>query len=263
MSMAAIQSRFPRSVARVQRWHAIVNDTTPITQVVIQHLMANTWLQWRREALLSNRSAFARWVTVDGEDAIGAMEQSTTGVIVVSPHTNLAHMVRGIPALRGRETLLIPVTEGASPEERADINHPQRMAQRAALLLDAHRVLAGNGVVWIMGDGPAGVGGVTATIGNRRLEFRVGAAQLSLSSGACMIPVFTTMQTSGAITLHLDSPIEPAGLWTDDRAATLTAEYAERFARNWHRQYATMLWGYLARFLGQPIAQNLSRRTNP
>ncbi|MEX1018433.1 MAG: phosphopantetheine-binding protein, partial [Litorilinea sp.] len=249
----ALQARYPRSVARVREWHGLVQDSAPVEEVILHHLMVNTWREWRTRALVRNPQAFARWVTVEGHEHIAQAVAGTKGIILVTPHTYLGRLVRGIPAWQTRESMTISASPGRIGVDKALINEPQLMGQRAQQLMQARALLARNGLVRIVGDGQAGVGGMPTVLGDRQWAIRFGAAELALETGACLLPIFAWMQPDGHVTLHVCAP-----LGAGDEAArgaareAITAHYAQLYGAFWPRQYPAMEWGFLAMYLAQP-----------
>ncbi|MEX1020412.1 MAG: hypothetical protein WDZ49_12185, partial [Litorilinea sp.] len=266
LRLPAVQARYPRSVARLCEWHELLQDSVSVRDATLVHLMANTWQGWRAQALAHLGRAFDRWVHVEGREHLAAALASARGVILVSPHTPLMRVLRALPEWQGRESMAISVAPGFTATERADLNHPQRVARRAEQLMQAHRLLARRGVVRIAGDGPAGVGGVLTTVGDRQLEIRFGVGEVAAATGACVLPAFAWMQPNGQITFHICPPVVPEdfGAGKQDarrRIEGLTAHYAQLYRQFWPRQYAAMEWGFLAMYLALPRAAQILRKS--
>lgn len=248
---------FPRAVARLRAWHELLEDATPLEEVTRQFLLCNTWQHWRLATLRQNPAHFARWVTIEGEEHLseldnGAPERAGAGLILLTPHTLLERLVPLLPQWAKRQHMTITGAECYTREELADINHPRRMARRAQQVAQAHTLLTRQGVVKIVGDGPAGYGGISIALGNRRLEIRAGAAELAWETGATVLPVFATLAPTGQITLHLTAPIRPGSGTRQAQIERMTEEYAHRYAQFWPRQYASMTRGFLDEFWKLP-----------
>lgn len=251
MAQRWVQERFFTTVLDpVRRWQQLVGSMEDALALGTRYLIANHWVAWSNKAL-SRPDDFAAWVTVNCDENVRtALTQGKQGVILMPPHTHQNRLVGHLPWIHGREMVYISQGRPLTRDEVRDVNHPRRMATRAIELDHARALLRRNGIVFVAGDGTAGLGGIEVDICGRIVPFQRGAAELAVATGAVLAPVFTDVDTAGRITIDIPGALVPTRGPRDEQVESLTRAYAALYTERWPRQYATMQSQQLRMMLG-------------
>jgi acyl-CoA synthetase (AMP-forming)/AMP-acid ligase II/acyl carrier protein len=245
---------FSEPLALVRRWHERLGTVEPFERTAMTSLMANTWGRWRARAL-NVPSAFARWVTVEGERHLREATSGGRGAVLVVLHTgfgNRAALLRHLAPLDGREVLTIRRPRPRAASELGHRDHPELLLDRTIEFQRARETLSRGGAAVIAGDGTHGAAAVEIPFHGHLRRFRIGPAELAVSSGAALVPVFTSMTAAGRARLVLEEPLSAQGGSARERAVALTRLYAARLERAWPEVWPSLHWGELRRALDPP-----------
>ena len=113
-------------------------------------------------------------------------------------------------------------------------------------------VLRRKGVVFIAGDGRHGRQSVEAPFWGRLRPFQIGAAELAITTGAALVPAFSTFDVNGCVQVEVMAPLIPEPGAPNEQVCALTAQYAALYAAHWPQLYASMYWPHLAYNLALP-----------
>jgi lauroyl/myristoyl acyltransferase len=134
------------------------------------------------------------------------------------------------------------------------INEPALLANVA---VEGHRRLTQGGIVQVIPDiGYDAAGGVPLNIGRYRFLIKPGFAELALSSGAVVIPHFTTRRTDGCILLRFFPPFDPPARSADHDAQVnhLLRQYAASVEKAWTLAPESLLWQVIDSHMQRPSA---------
>ena len=218
----------------------------PQAEAITVNLMANSWKGWRGQALQAPPT-FARWVAIKGNEHLMAGLARGNGLIVVFTHqaliTNLtrhvlaAHDIQQVPVIAASR----PGADDVSMAVRG-FRHGQ---EGLALLRRGQAIL-------IAGEGREGTDPVRISLYGRRLPLPRGFAVLAQISQAAVVAAFSSMNTTGHITLEfvpLPTPDPTAAVedWVEQYGAQLTAR--------WPRLLSMTGWPRLAYLATLPVQQ--------
>lgn len=230
-----VRRRYARQLALVERWSAELSILDSGRERATISLLANTWLGWRKAAL-SRVTDLSDWVTVNDpyQILLGTSPFPTGAVLAVSHAGRIGLLPLEICRRNGRETGSIIGGEPVGPLLRSE------------MLLKAERILQRGGVVMVAADGLQGHYAVDVPFWGRRRSFQMGAAELAVTTGSALVPVYITFDARGRIHLEVTAPLETKALTTRDRIRELTERYGADYVARWPQFYASMLWRHLA-----------------
>ncbi|MDX9952961.1 MAG: AMP-binding protein [Anaerolineae bacterium] len=236
-----VRRRYARQLALVERWSAELGLEDAGREHAIISWLANTWLEWRRVAL-SRAANPSDWVTVnDPHQILSGNSPASAGVVLAVSHTGrIGLLPLEICRRNGRETGSVVGGARVGPQLRSE------------LLLKAERILRGGGAVMVAADGYQGQQAVDVPFWGRRRPFQIGAAELAVTTGSALVPVYITFDAQGRITFEVTAPLETQALTTRDRIRELTELYGADYAAHWPQGYVSMRWHHLAHNLNLP-----------
>lgn len=236
---------FRTEIELMRRWGELAGEQH-FDVAIRQSLLANTWQGWRTH-VLSTPLGDSPWVTVQGDPTLWQPRQDGPGVIFLVLHSHLSAIFRRSLAAGGLNALFIRGQTGEAETREQD---------RSLQVYRAHQTLRRGEVVIIASDGGKGKQGVTVPFfGGQRL-FRHGAAELTVQTGALLIPVFCTMATDGRVTIELCAPLTTGSGSSEAQVEALTRAYAKLVMERWPQVYPGLAWGNLARWLRKASPDN-------
>lgn len=245
-----VRRRYARQLALVERWSAELgiadaglkeDGIEAGEERAIISWLANTWLEWRR-VTLARVANLSDWVTVnDPYHSLSESSPASVGMVLALSHTGrIGLLPLEICQRHGRETGSVVGGARVGPQVRSE------------LLLKAERILRGGGVVMVAADGYQGQQTVDVPFWGRRRPFQIGAAELAVTTGSALVPVYITFDAQGRITFEVIAPLETQALTTRDRIRDLTERYGADYAARWPQCYISMRWHHLAHNLNLP-----------
>lgn len=180
------------------------------------------------------------------------------GVILAAPHLPALGVYKVILASLG----IVPhsITGVAFDEARAEltvanasspISLPARV-QRTHGLLRARDLLMQGEVIYVPIDSAAGVGPrIYAPVGRRLFPFNAGAIELSLTTGAALLPVTTLLQPDNRLRLTIAAPLATGDPQAEHDARLWIAAQAcgEFLATLWQEAPYARTWGDMRHYL--------------
>jgi amino acid adenylation domain-containing protein len=199
---------------------------------------------------------------VEGLEYLEAAQRQERGVILVTYHGAVNRFsIAALPRLlKGDPVPTLSLTHGWRMERRnaagrkTAINEPALLANVA---VEGHRRLTQGGIVQVIPDiGYDAAGGVPLNIGRYRFLIKPGFAELALSSGAVVIPHFTTRRTDGCILLRFFPPFDPPARSADHDAQVnhLLRQYAASVEKAWTLAPESLLWQVIDSHMQRPSA---------
>jgi len=243
MAQPWFQQRFyARQLATVRHWQVELGAPQD-DQALIISLLANTWLEWRNLAL-TKPGVLERWVTMSGESwRLFEQPDPPCGIVIVLPHVGrMISPLQQIIQLHGRETAKV-TNDRAIKFTRDKAAWAVRQTQsRTAQLWQAQQVLRRNGVVFIAGDGLQGNQSVDVSFRGRRRPFQIGAAELSIETGAVFIPAFVAFDATGRVQVEVTAPLTAQAGPKEEQIIELTKQYGALYAARWPQFYTSVGW---------------------
>jgi amino acid adenylation domain-containing protein len=209
-------------------------------------LLANTWKSWRAEAL-ARPDAVGRWLNItDPHDYLRGTSGPRTGVVLAVPHTGgLGLSVLKICERNGRETASVVNAPWLGRNDGSDAWAQRQTKARSRMIWEAQQVLLRGGAVLIAADGLNGQQAVEVDFWGTRRPFRVGAAELAVSTGAAFVPVYIRLDAEGRVLVDVTSELTAEGATPQERITELTRRYGEAYAARWPQFFASMIWKHL------------------
>jgi KDO2-lipid IV(A) lauroyltransferase len=164
---------------------------------------------WRARALARcPRAEFERWLSVAGLEHLEKARAAGRGVIVVSAHVGAASALPVALTRLGFEPTCMWAVLGPVPAG-VRLIRPRR-GERLMLrpLVEARRVLAGGGVLLVMGDGEFGALNVEVPFLDGAHRFASGFAALATTTGARVLPAFATLAADQRVSVEILEPLD-------------------------------------------------------
>jgi acyl-CoA synthetase (AMP-forming)/AMP-acid ligase II/acyl carrier protein len=250
---AIVTTRFSRRLFAselnlVKQFHRESGSSQPLEESLALTLLANTWSEWRDEALAS--PAASKWIVTSNVPTWLANGDDRQGVVLVLPHAlklgRSLHQYVGGQSARSVGSLNGSVSraESSGPDD-----HAGRLRSRARQLWNGRSLLSDGGIFIIAGDGRAGDKAIETSLLGRPVRFRVGPAELAISTRSRFLPAFLTISWSGVVhfryrpDLCVDTSV--ANINADD----LTRLYAEAYIAELSDTFSSLEWGKLKHLL--------------
>ncbi|NLE46191.1 MAG: AMP-binding protein [Chloroflexi bacterium] len=224
-SRPVLQRRFHAEAAEtMRRWTELTVGRADVNERIARHLMANTWIQWRRVALGAERRRTA-WVNVCGEEVLVRAADRGRGVVIGVPHYADSAWIRNV--LRQHLSVLYRFAGagGEADEFKRAVAHVTR-------LREAHDVLLQGGCVLIGADSDLGTGGVTRECYGGVLTFRPGAAELAVRTGAALVLAFWSLSLEGRMDVEFVE-LSLNGRSSETRVHDAVSQQAELLVERW------------------------------
>ena len=124
----------------------------------------------------------------------------------------------------------------------------------ARQLADALKKLKSGGVLAIAGDGTMGEGGYQVPFFGHLLTFRSGFADMSLRSGAMILPVYEYLQYDGRVVLEFGPALLPGEGTRENQLESVTRQYVSSLTDHWPKLIPSLSWFKLNQFLMAPTS---------
>ncbi|MBX3016097.1 MAG: AMP-binding protein [Caldilineaceae bacterium] len=232
-----IQNRFfRRPLTRVKYMASQIGERHP-QEAILRSLMCNIWSYWRIHHL-AQPATFARWCTVHSPHTEWPPKSTTArgGVIYALSHTPDSYSF--IQALEQHGMTPTVIAWGETAELTA---HQVRTIQ----VYQAQQTLRNGGNVVIFADALNGSGGITVDFWGSRRTFRPGMATLAETTGATVLPVFSSFATTGEVTFELAAPLIAQGKSPEQRIESLLVQYVELLRSRWAQLYSNLWWRFV------------------
>lgn len=247
-----IQRLFDQELDTLRRWQAELGVPHDAQSCRIS-LLANTWLDWRKCAL-TKPGVLERWVTMEGEGwHLFEQPDPSRGIVIVLPHVGrMISPLQQMIQLHGRETAKVTNDLAIKFTKDKATSAVRQTQSRTAQLWHAQQVLRRKGVVFIAGDGLQGNQSVAVPFWGRQRPFQIGAAELSIETGALFMPAFVTFDARGRVQVEVMAPLTAQAESKEEQISELTEQYGALYAARWPQFYASIRWHLLAYTLNLP-----------
>lgn len=98
----------------------------------------------------------------------------------------------------------------------------------------------------VAADGLQGRQSVDVPFWGGRRPWQIGAAELAVTTGAEIVPIYIHMDTKGRIDVEITAPLIPQATTPQAQISELTERYAADYAARWPHFYVSMRWHHLA-----------------
>jgi len=230
-----MRRRYAKQLALVERWAEELGTEGDSEERATISLLANTWMIWRTHMLSHATNLGGWWNVRDPYSALRGGSSSSAGAVLAVPHVaKVGTILLEVFRRSGRETS--KVVGGGWVGQKV----------RAEMLLQAERVLRRGGVVMVAADGLQGRQSVDVPFWGRRRPWQIGAAELAVTTGAAIVPVYIRMDAKGRIDVEITAPLIPQTTTPQMQIRELTERYAADYAARWPNFYTSMRWHHLA-----------------
>ncbi len=241
LTQRRVQEECFRQPLTMVKYMASQVGETALSEAILRSLMCNIWSFWRVHHL-RQPATFARWCTVHSTDADWPPKQTGGGVIYALTHTPDSCCFPQALQMHGINPTIMAAGRTAEFEPRQI---------QALQVYRAQQTLREGGVVIIFADGPFGKDGITVDFWGGRRVFRSGMAALAETSGASLIPVFSSFSPNGSVAFELSEPLVAHGATPDARIESRLYAYADLLRQRWSQLYSNLWWPFL-----HPLPQN-------
>ena len=232
-----------------------ITDKKEVKQIIEHSFLSNIHYpdyHWRERALSHCTTAiFNRWVTVEGLERYRKAEARGKGVILV-----IGHFLPGWVSTLAFDRMGIETTSVAFRDALGSMNIEFRKKQTVHTLegnynshwehLQLMRQLKKGGAVVVSGDAHMGDDKVVLPFLGLSREFKTGFAALALATGAPMLPMFTSMDAAGHITVHILPELKYRRRMTrKKRVKDLVVKYAKHLEAHWKAHPANLPWQFV------------------
>ena len=232
-----------------------ITDKQEVKEIIEHSFISNLYYpkyQWRERALSHCTTAtFKKWVTVEGLELYREAEAQGKGVILVT-----AHFVPGWVALQALDRHGIETTSVAFRDALGEMNirlrNPQEILTRDGdsnvqwIQSQTAGALKKGGTVLVSGDTRMKGEAIELPFLGRERGFKPGFATLAVTTGAPILPMFTSMDRDGYITVHIQPELKQRpGLARKARIKDLVVKFVERLERHWKAHPGNLPWLYV------------------
>ncbi len=233
---------------------------------LLPHVLYTNFLKGWRSSSLSwmNERKLKRHVQFNGLERIEKARQEKKGIIILNSHFGQAQAgLTVFPILgykefytiiraKGLESLKIEgLNEKAKPKLLAFKDNSQ--SELFKQMYRAREVLNEGGIVHLLGDGYHGMSSNTIPFLGKLRGFRSSYAELSLASGAEILPMFIDCPMKGKLVVDILPPLDRGneGMKPEERREHITLQYAKLLEERWLAQPWNVNWRFIEKHLYQ------------
>lgn len=241
IAQPSFRRRFIRQQEVLEQWCQELGVEENRGQIITTNLLANTWLDWRRYAIM-HIGIPNRWFRIaDPYNALLERPLSPQGTVLAIPHVGriMAELLE-ISKQNGYETGWI-----SGARRVGTLN-------RSIMLWNAQQILRRGGVVMLAADGRQGNQAIDIPFWGRHRPFQIGAAELAVTTRATFVPVYTHFNSDGRVDVDITAPLVPQSTKPRDQIVELTERYGTEYAERWPQFFASMNWQHLEYNLNLP-----------
>ena len=232
-----------------------ITDEKELKKIIEHSFLSNIRYpdyHWRERALSHCATAtFKRWVSIEGLERYRKAAARGKGVILV-----IGHFVPGWVATLALDRAGIETTSVAFRDALGYMNIKFRNKQNILTLegnYNAHwehlqliRQLKQGGTVLVSGDAHMGDAKFVLPFMGRDRGFRPGFSALAAVTGAPMLPMFTSMDPAGHITVDIQPELKlRTRLSRKKRIKDLVVRYVGRLEAHWKAHPANLPWEFV------------------
>lgn len=206
------------------------------------YMQVNFTNYWRLHALMmAPKSVFERFVSIENIEVLNDY-YGKRGVVLCNSHYGAGKLVPVVVARSGYDLHSLDRLDVFTHRNEEGIGRIDSIALgkkggnfHLKQLFKCKKALTDKGVLHIAADGFRGGSGLKQSFLGRIREFRKSFAELAVSSGAVVIPVFSTLDRDGYVNLKLLPALDPEEIEGDKdaRIGHLCAEYKTLLEAYW------------------------------
>lgn len=247
-----------RRMSVLNRALPLVAPTLDLGHESVDYFSANYLMPWRANALgRCTPDELSKWVRVEGEehfiDALGKGQ----GVVIMNSHTGASRLVplvmlrRGyvVNAMEPEPWLLRMGVKGAEEINVIELRSGDNFWLKE--LFQAKRVLERNAILHLAVDGLQGRKGVEYAFLGKSRTFYTSFAELAVRTGAAAVPVFSTMDAQGRITVRFEPALDmgdPSAA-NDEQVKAMVAQYIWLLEDKWRNALGNMVAKHIHHYL--------------
>ena len=227
------------------------------------HTFANLLLPvvpWKEKALdRCSDQELERWIFWDGLESLQKYSETGRGVILLHGHLVGQHVAALGLVRKGFKMYSMQVGNrqanfGVTASKAINvIEVPEGADFLLKQVYKAQKALKSGGVLQMAGDGNYGRSGVTVPFLGSSREFKTGFAELALNTNTPVLPLFTSINLSGQITVNILPELGPGDEHMDRtaRVESMVRQFAACL-EGWWRTHPSDITHYtVARFVAQ------------
>jgi lauroyl/myristoyl acyltransferase len=225
---------------------------------------------WRSSSFswLSNKKVH-KYLSVNGRDYLDNIQKEGKGVIILNSHFGLAQAALTIFPMLGYDNFYTIVREkGLDSLKFEGLNEKSKpkllafkdnsQSELFKQMYNAREVLNEGGIVHLLGDGYHGMSSNTINFLGKLRGFRPSYAELSIATGAIVLPVFIDNTITGKIKVDILPPLNPGNNSMDpeEKRNHITKQYAKLLEEKWISQPWNVNWRFMEKHLYQVNADD-------
>lgn len=209
-----------------------------------------------------------RIIVFDGIEHLANARAKGRGVILVSYHSPTGSIATALlaqytdtgPILTISPAVAHWIVESEEPA-RLQTSNLNQIAMATAVAVRGQRILKEGGIVQVYNDiASPEAGTFSFFIGGRVYDFKSGFAELALSTGASVIPVYSTHQADGRIRIRILPPLEPlANANHPAQVRDLVEQYARFVENTWRNVPESISWYVTQLHFERPVVAEQTR----
>ncbi|MFQ5642249.1 MAG: lysophospholipid acyltransferase family protein [Thiogranum sp.] len=258
-----IQSLFFRPGLDItRRFLPLANPDLDVQEVMARSLAANFMGSWRLIALdRSSPKTFAHWVRIKGADILESAYREDKGLIVVNAHYGIPRMAPVVISRMGHHVLSLEAVDLFTRLGIAKSNAISIMKiggkENTPLLREvytARKGLAKGDILHLAADGSFGTSGIDFALHGKARPFAAGFAELALHTGAKVVPVWSSIDVDGHLTVEFLPVLDPGSddLEHSDRVRHLIQQYVAGVEKRYSDDPGNVRWVHFHRFFALP-----------
>ncbi|HSG67864.1 MAG TPA: hypothetical protein VK994_04095 [Bacteroidales bacterium] len=231
----------------------------------------NNFLKGWRSASLSwmSQRKLKKYVIINGREYLDGPLNAGQGVILLNSHFGLAQAALTVFPMMGYDSFSTIVRQkGLESLKFEGINKktlPKLLAfkdnsqsELFRQMYKAREVLSNGGIVHLLGDGYHGMSSNTINFLGKLRGFRPSYSDLSMATGAQVLPMFIDSQPSGKIIIDILPPLDPGepSLSLEEKRDRMTRQYAGILSEKWISQPWNVNWRFIEKHLYQVDAED-------
>jgi lauroyl/myristoyl acyltransferase len=259
----ARQTYFKRKVHLIETFlqETGIRESSPA--LIREMISAFSMKKWRIMAISNlGERRFRKYVFFDNLEAFERSYGNGKGVIILSSHFGLTEVsISAFPRIGYHDFYTVVGAQGADSEKFTGINKNIESktlvfdnfsdAELFRLMMSAKHTLNEGGIVHLLGDGYHGKSSISFTFINKVRGFRPSYAELALSTGADVIPIFITPGKHHRIQIELCNPLDKGteSMKREERSAHIVEQYVHLLERKWRESPQFINWGHMEKYL--------------
>lgn len=256
---------FKSEVNLLKEFLSNIDDPPSLEEVTPKFLCTNFSKTWRTMSIsYMKQQKLDRNVSFKGLEEFKTLHDEGRGIILVNSHLGLAESALTLfPQLGYTDFHTIVREKGTTSQKFIGMNPKVKPnliifkdhsnAELFKQLFKAKEVLTAGGIFHILGDGYHGKSSYSLDFLGRVRGFRASYAELGLSTGAYIIPLFITADMKGHVTFDLKSPLNKGNdsMSHPERITHIVQQYVDHLQRIWKNEPQYIYLGFMEKYLRQ------------